>query len=107
VRELLNHTSGLADSGELRAVKQARDTGSVPVRKQVRLVNAEHRSFAPGARWKYSNTDYLVAGLLIERLTGHDLGQVLTSRLFGPSSHSPASQRASPTATGQDGASPR
>jgi D-alanyl-D-alanine carboxypeptidase len=84
VRELLNHTSGLADSGKLRAVKQARDTGSVPVRKQVRLVNAEHRSFAPGARWKYSNTDYLVAGLLIERLTGHDLGQVLTSRLFGP-----------------------
>jgi D-alanyl-D-alanine carboxypeptidase len=85
VRQLLNHTSGLADSGELAAVQQAgQNGGAVPASEQVRLANAEPRSFAPGARWNYSNTGYLVAGLLIERLTGHDLGQVLAARLFGP-----------------------
>ena len=84
VRQLLNHTSGLADSSELPAVQAALTSGAVPVRKQVRLASAQPRSFPPGAGWKYSNTGYLVAGLLIERLTGQDLGQVLAARLFGP-----------------------
>ncbi len=58
VRQLLNHTSGLADSVELPAVEQARDTRAVPVREQVRLASVERRSFPPGAGWKYSNTAY-------------------------------------------------
>lgn len=85
VRELLNHTSGLADSSELPAIQYAaQNGGTVPAREQIRLANAEPRSLAAGARWQYSNTGYLVAGLLIERLTGQPLGQVLTSRLFRP-----------------------
>ena len=84
VRQLLNHTSGLADTGSLPAVRDARDTGAIAPRTQVRLADAEPRRFAPGAGRAYTNTGYLVLGLLIERLTGHDLGQVLAARLFRP-----------------------
>ena len=85
VRELLNHTSGLAQSARLPEVQRAaRDTGVILASEQVRLADAQPRSFAPGAGWDYTNTGYLVAGLLIERLTGHRLGQVLADRLFRP-----------------------
>ena len=85
VRELLNHTSGLAQSARLPEVQRAaRDTGVIPASEQVRLADAQPRSFAPGAGWDYTNTGYLVAGLLIERLTGQRLGQVLADRLFRP-----------------------
>ena len=84
VRQLLNHTSGLAETGSLPAVQDARDTGAIAPRTQVRLADAEPRRSAPGAGWAYTNTGYLVLGLLIERLTGHDLGQVLAARLFRP-----------------------
>ena len=81
VRQLLNHTSGLADDAEdLPAVQQAGASGAIPPREQVRLADAAPRSFAPGAGWHYTNTGYHVLGLLIERLTGHDLA----ARLFGP-----------------------
>ena len=84
VRQLLNHTSGLADTASLPAVRDAWDTGAIPPRTQVRLADAEPRRFAPGAGRAYTNTGYLVLGLLIERLTGHDLGRVLAARLFRP-----------------------
>ena len=84
VRQLLNHTSGLADTVSLPAVQHAWDTGAIPPRAQVRLADAEPRRFAPGAGWAYIDTGYQVLGLLIERLTGHDLGQVLAARLFRP-----------------------
>jgi D-alanyl-D-alanine carboxypeptidase len=85
VRELLNHTSGLVQSARLPEVQRAaRDNGVVPASEQVRLAGAQPRSFAPGTGWNYTNTGYLVAGLLIERVTGQRLGQVLADRLFGP-----------------------
>ena len=84
VRQLLNHTSGLAETGSLPAVEDARDTGAISPRTQARLADAGPRRFAPGAGRAYTNTGYLVLGLLIERLTGHDPGQVLAARLFRP-----------------------
>ena len=84
MRQLLNHTSGLAENGRLPEVHGRLGHRVIPAREQVRLADAQPRSFAPGAGWNYTNTGYLVAGLLIERLTGHELGQVLADRLFRP-----------------------
>ncbi|WP_051965738.1 serine hydrolase domain-containing protein [Kitasatospora mediocidica] len=39
---------------------------------------------APGAAWNYSNTNYLVAGLIIEAVTGHSAGQEIHDRLLVP-----------------------
>jgi D-alanyl-D-alanine carboxypeptidase len=44
-----------------------------------------HPSTAPpGATWAYSNTNYVVAGLPVEAVTGHRLGQELRTRVFEP-----------------------
>ncbi len=42
------------------------------------------RTGEPGEKWSYSNTNYTLLGLIIERLTGHDLATELRTRLFGP-----------------------
>lgn len=40
--------------------------------------------FEPDARMEYSNTNYTLLGLVIERVTGHALGEVLEERILGP-----------------------
>ena len=40
--------------------------------------------FAPGARPPYSNTNYTVAGLIIEKVTGQTLAQQFDQRIFEP-----------------------
>lgn len=71
VGHLLKHTSGLPEYFDL-----------VDYTKPV--VAAEHLALAltrpmtgkPGERWSYSNTNYLVAGMLIEKVTGKDFREV-------------------------------
>ena len=43
-----------------------------------------HLNFAPGSRFLYSNTNFLLLGLIIERLTKKKLGDVLAERIFKP-----------------------
>jgi len=40
--------------------------------------------FAPGTDWAYSNTGYLVLGMLVEAVTGNDVGTEITDRLIHP-----------------------
>ena len=43
-----------------------------------------HLNFAPGSRFLYSNTNFLLLGIIIERLTRKKLGDVLAERIFKP-----------------------
>jgi CubicO group peptidase (beta-lactamase class C family) len=40
--------------------------------------------FEPGAKWQYSNTNYVIAGLVVEKVAGAPLVQFLTDRVFRP-----------------------
>lgn len=94
-RQLLAHTSGLADYFS--------DGGPTPYGPPfVGLMMAEpgrlwHPAeilawtrrnlkprFAPGVGWHYSDTGYLVAGLLVEAVTGKALHEVYREWVFGP-----------------------
>lgn len=86
VRQLLQHTSGLSDY--LNHLKPQdiiddplahRDT-----RDLVRLALAHRPDFAPGTDVRYSSTGYLLAGMLIERVTGHTYGQEIRRRVIEP-----------------------
>lgn len=86
VRELLQHTSGLPDvltyltPRQILADRYAHhDTIDL-----VRIALAHPPLFPPGTRWSYSNTDYLVAGLLVEKVTGHPYGQEVRHRILAP-----------------------
>ncbi|HSI00051.1 MAG TPA: serine hydrolase domain-containing protein [Reyranella sp.] len=43
-----------------------------------------HLNFEPGSRFLYSNTNFLLLGLIIERLTKQKLGEALAQRIFKP-----------------------
>ena len=40
--------------------------------------------FEPGAKWQYSNTNYVMAGLIVEKTAGEPLLDFLQKRIFGP-----------------------
>ncbi|GAA2434048.1 serine hydrolase domain-containing protein [Streptomyces macrosporus] len=55
-----------------------------------RSVHADHRtpdhppSFEPGARWQYSNTDYVLAGMVIRSMTGRSWAEEVRARILRP-----------------------
>ena len=85
VRQLLNHTSGLPDYTQhpdlFAGIVQNRVWAP---RELVALAQKYPQEFAPGSAWAYSNTNYIVAGLLIEAVSGRPLGRELDRRIFYP-----------------------
>jgi len=104
IRELLGHMSGLPDFDGLPAVVApyiGGDLGYVwSPRALIDLAVAQRPASAPGGAFSYSNTNYLVAGLIVEQVTGAPLGDVLRRRIFQP-------LRLRHTAFGLTGTSPR
>ena len=86
LRQLLNHTSGVPDDigPILQGVFHGDPLRIWTPRELVGLVRDKELRFAPGTRWAYSNTDYLLAGLMIERATGHRLERELERRIVRP-----------------------
>ena len=87
LRQLLNHTSGLYDYGSDRAWQQARlenPRREWSPRELVAIATSHPALFAPGRGWSYSNTNYVLAGLVVEAVTGKPLVQELQDRLFAP-----------------------
>jgi CubicO group peptidase (beta-lactamase class C family) len=101
VRQLLNHTSGLYDPQvevyqTLQDLYDRRLEHWTP-RQVVALSVAHGLLFPPGTAWSYSNTNYVVAGLLIERVTGTSIARQLERRLIRPwACATPGSRRARP-----------
>ncbi|WP_406147741.1 serine hydrolase domain-containing protein [Streptomyces sp. NBC_01012] len=85
VRNLLQHTSGLPDYTQSLPPNpfEIRDTYYNP-REMLDLALGEKALFEPGAKWQYSNTNYIVAGLLVEKITGRPFGEELTNRIIRP-----------------------
>ncbi|MFI9612037.1 serine hydrolase domain-containing protein [Streptomyces sp. NPDC052023] len=89
VRHLLTHRSGLADYTE--AMFEQTVPGFEAVRNRVfgyrELVGlslAEPPTTEPGAAYKYSNTNFVVVGMLIEKLTGRPVGDAYQRRIIKP-----------------------
>ena len=90
VHQLLNHTSGLYDHERDPQVLKPYLSGNLgyywsPLRL-VKLAVTRKARFAPGATKisSYSSTNYLVLGLIVERVTGNPLGVELKRRIFQP-----------------------
>ena len=89
VRHLLQHTSGLAEYllgmglGNPPDFFSARDRYWQP-RDLVDLSLAQGADVPPGERWAYSNTNYVLAGLIVERVTGRPLAEQITERIIEP-----------------------
>ncbi|MFF5294721.1 serine hydrolase domain-containing protein [Paractinoplanes globisporus] len=88
VRMLLNHTSGIGDY-DTEVIKTPEDlitlgrTTYTP-EQLVRIGVGAGSTNAPGAAWSYSNTNYILAGLIIERVTGHSYRAEVSRRILRP-----------------------
>jgi D-alanyl-D-alanine carboxypeptidase len=83
IRQLLSHTSGYQDYYPLDYVapfmaRQTAPQGILDVWAKKAL------DFDPGTQWQYSNTNYSIAGLIVEKISSKPLVDFLRSRVFGP-----------------------
>ncbi|RSN35399.1 serine hydrolase [Amycolatopsis sp. WAC 04169] len=83
VRQLLQHTSGIYNYLRDLDLEEWRHRGAEP-EELVAIGLAHPPLFAPGTDWSYSNTNYTIAGMLIEKLTGRSVADELRSRITGP-----------------------
>jgi D-alanyl-D-alanine carboxypeptidase len=84
VRQLLQHTSGLPNYTEYLGLENfaALQHRFFQPHDLLAAALAHPAKFAPGTRWEYSNTNYLLAGLLIERVTGRPVQEQITDRVI-------------------------
>ena len=91
VRNLLHHTSGLPDYEDLMdAAEKAKGPIWSP-EKQIQddqvlelLKKESNGKFAPGTSWSYSNSGYVVLGLIVARTSGKAYREFLRERIFAP-----------------------
>ncbi|GAA1285927.1 serine hydrolase domain-containing protein [Saccharothrix xinjiangensis] len=82
VRHLLQHRSGLADHMALLPP----DAGSRPFAPEelVALIATEPLEFEPGTTSGYNNTNFVIAGMVVERVTGRSYAHEITQRVLLP-----------------------
>ncbi|WP_245720235.1 serine hydrolase domain-containing protein [Nocardia uniformis] len=87
VRQILGHRSGLPDpaaSPELNEFAAARDGRTFTPPQEIALALQHPARFTPGAQFEYANINYIVAGMLIEAVTGHRYTDELRDRVLTP-----------------------
>ncbi|HEY9411744.1 MAG TPA: serine hydrolase domain-containing protein [Jiangellaceae bacterium] len=85
VRQLLQHTSGLADNLTVDVIFDPTLQWFPPTPEQMVSFGLRHGSqFEPGTDFTYSNTGYTILGLLVEKLTGQRIGEAIEERITAP-----------------------
>src|SRR5213075_1148670 len=83
IRQLLSHTSGYQDYWPQDYVMP----GMLKPTDAQQIMNTWARKpldFDPGTKWQYSNTNYVIAGVIIEKASGKPLLQYLQEKVFSP-----------------------
>jgi D-alanyl-D-alanine carboxypeptidase len=83
IRELLSHTSGYQDYWPQDYVPPFM-MQAITSDKILDMWARKPLDFDPGTRWQYSNTNYVVAGVIVEKVSGMPLLQFLQTRVFTP-----------------------
>ncbi len=83
IREILSHTSGYQDFApeDYPVVSQS---GPITPRQILDRWARRPLDFEPGTQWQYSNTNYVIAGLIVEKVSGEKLMDFLGNHVFQP-----------------------
>nr|WP_244943162.1 serine hydrolase domain-containing protein [Streptomyces inhibens] len=83
IRQLLQHTSGLPNYTNFLGDLTGKGRHTYVQPRTLLDVGLAHKAlFAPGTSWSYSNTNYVLAGLLIEKVTSRPLAEQITKRVI-------------------------
>src|SRR5206468_2787594 len=91
VRQLLSHTSGLQDFWPQDYLFSDMTVPTTP-QHIVDKWAKKPLDFEPGTRWQYSNTGYVVAGMIAEKVSGEPLPTYLGRKVFRPLGMHPLNQ---------------
>ena len=87
IGNLLSHTSGLS---EYESDEKIKPGGPINLRADytenqlVKIIESFPLDFQPGKKWAYRNTNYLLLGVVIHKVTGEFYGDFLQERIFQP-----------------------
>ena len=89
IDHLLHHTAGLPDHVHLPAFQEewarlATDEGDFDPERLVTFVAGQAPLFKAGTDWAYSDTGYVLLGLVIEEVTGQPWHEAVRTRILGP-----------------------
>ncbi|MCP1491978.1 D-alanyl-D-alanine carboxypeptidase [Peribacillus frigoritolerans] len=84
IRQILNHTSGIADYVKSKDFDIIDTKKSYTAEEFVKMGISLPPDFAPGKGWAYSNTGYVVLGILIEKVTGNSYAEEVENRIIEP-----------------------
>jgi CubicO group peptidase (beta-lactamase class C family) len=91
IHNMLNHTSGLPDYEDLMDAAEKSKGTIWTAEKQIQeaevlelLKKETNGKFAPGTSWSYSNSGYVVLGLIVAKVSGNTYGEFLQTRIFAP-----------------------
>ncbi len=83
IREILSHTSGYQDYWPEDYLMTPM-TKPTTVQHILDVWGKKPLDFDPGTQWQYSNTNYVIAGVIVEKVSGEPLFQFLTEHIFRP-----------------------
>lgn len=84
IRQLLNHTSGIPNYTGQPGFLGRGDRLDFNAKELLQYVAGKPFAFEPGTSWAYSNTNYVLLGLIVEKLSGQPYGAFLQEQLFKP-----------------------
>jgi D-alanyl-D-alanine carboxypeptidase len=83
IRQLLSHTSGYQDYWPQDYVMPMM-THPITANEILEMWARKPLDFDPGTKWQYSNTNYVIAGVIVEKVSGEPLLQFLQEHVFTP-----------------------
>ncbi|ATI52600.1 serine hydrolase domain-containing protein [Bacillus tropicus] len=84
IRQILNHTSGIAEYMNSKDFDIMDTKKSYTAEEFVKMGISLPPDFAPGKGWSYSNTGYVLMGILIEKVTGNSYAEEVENRIIEP-----------------------
>jgi len=87
VKQLLNHTSGIPDfydNTRFELARLNRENNHFSTLDVLAYAEGLDAYFPAGTEYEYSNTNYLLLGLILEEVTGENLSNIYKSRIFDP-----------------------
>lgn len=86
IRQLLNHTSGIASYTNNNDFwdSMSADMNRIWSKQEILAKFVTTPSFPVGTNWEYSNTNFIIVGLIEEQLTGKPVYQILRDSIFNP-----------------------
>jgi CubicO group peptidase (beta-lactamase class C family) len=83
IHQLLTHTSGIPNYTSSPERPRIDRTGATP-QQMIELVADKPLDFTPGTKWSYSNTGYILLGMIVEKTSGLSYNEFLKKNILDP-----------------------